>query len=129
MKILIAIDSFKGSASSSEVAKWLRKGISDIDPSHEIETVPISDGGEGLVDALVDAYNGKIYYEDVNGPKGKVVSAKYGMINETTAVVEMAEASGIHLIDTTKGDVYRASTYGVGQLILAAIARGAKKIY
>lgn len=129
MKIIIAVDSFKGSASSSEVAEWLEVGINKFTEKSEIVKVPIADGGEGTVDALLASLGGQIFHTSVKNPLGKTIQAKYGMIDSETAIIEMAEASGIQCINVSKHEVYSASTYGVGQLIHEAIKKGAKKIY
>lgn len=128
-KIVIAMDSFKGSASSVQAEDWLELGIRKVLPTCQICKIPIADGGEGTVEALITAFNGSIIQEKVEDPLGNEITANFGMLNETTAVIEMAAASGITLIEQNSETALRASTYGVGQLILAAVSKGAREIY
>lgn len=129
-KIVLAIDSFKGSASSLAVEEHVAKGIQAVVPDAECILVPVADGGEGTVEAIVDARHGVYHEADVMGPLGQPVKARYGMIdNETIAVLEMAAASGITLVKKDELNPLRATTYGTGQMILDAINRGAKEIY
>lgn len=128
-KIVIAMDSFKGSASSVQAEDWLELGIRKVLPTCQICKIPIADGGEGTAEALTTAFNGSIIQEKVEDPLGNEITASFGMLNETTAVIEMAAASGITLIEQNSETALRASTYGVGQLILAAVSKGAREIY
>lgn len=129
-KIVLAIDSFKGSASSLAVEEHVAKGIQAVVPDAECVLVPVADGGEGTVEAIVDARHGVYHEADVMGPLGQPVKARYGMIdNETIAVLEMSAASGITLVNKDELNPLRATTYGTGQMILDAINRGAKEIY
>lgn len=128
-QIVIAVDSFKGSASSIQAENWLEAGIRKVLPDSRISKIPVADGGEGTVAALTTALNGRLVEEKVEGPLGEEISATFGMLEDTTAVIEMAEASGITLIQQDGEDVLHASTYGVGQLMLAAVREGAKVIY
>ncbi|MHC5372351.1 glycerate kinase [Enterococcus sp. LJL120] len=128
-KIIIAMDSFKGSGTSSQVASWVAQGIRQVNQQLEIQEIPIADGGEGTVEALVQGLQGQIKEVVVRGPLGKKVTACYGLLPNQQAVIEMAEASGLALINPESDDVFQASTYGVGELLLAAIEAGAKTIY
>ncbi len=129
MKILIAPDSFKGSNSSLKVAQAIEEGVYRVFPEAEIEIVPIGDGGEGTVEALVEANEGEIVRVQVSGPLGDPVDAFYGITDEGTAVIEMAAASGLDLVPEEKRDVRRASTYGTGELIKHALdVQGAEEI-
>lgn len=128
MKIIIAPDSFKESLTALEVAENIEKGIKLAIPEAETIKVPMADGGEGTVQALVDAHNGKIIEKEVLGPEGSKVKAFYGIINDKTAVIEMAAASGISYIDPTTADPGKTTTYGTGQLIKSALERGARHI-
>lgn len=128
-KIVIATDSYKGSASSEEVEDWIEAGIRRVLPLVEIIKIPIADGGEGTVKSLTSALNGKLIKKEVEGPLGVPQMACFGMLDSKTAVIEMAEASGITLIEQNGKDVLHASTYGVGQLMAAALDQGAKEIY
>ncbi|WP_462271528.1 glycerate kinase [Ligilactobacillus agilis] len=127
-RVLIAADSFKGSASSKEVATYLAAGIKKVERNVQITEVSIADGGEGTVESILDARGGKTYFSQVVGPFGKEVTAKWGMIADNQAVIEVAEAAGIAIAPTELNPLV-ATTYGVGQLINEAIAKGAKQIY
>ncbi|MDZ7794989.1 MAG: glycerate kinase [Spirochaetia bacterium] len=128
MKILIAPDSFKGSNSSLKVAEAIEEGVCRVFPEAVVEKVPIGDGGEGTVDALVEANEGEIITLQVNGPLGHPVDSFYGIVDEGTAVIEMAAASGLDLLPEHQRDVLRASTYGTGQLIMHALEQGVEEI-
>ena len=123
MKIVIAIDSFKGSMSSMEAGLAARDGILKAIPAAKVVVKPLADGGEGTTDALIEGLSGEEIRISVKGPYGECVGAHYGMIRETgTAVMEMAEASGITLSD--RRDPMAATTYGVGEMIKDALDRG-----
>ena len=129
MKIVLAPDSFKGNLTSLQVASALEKGIRRVIPNATCIKVPMADGGEGTVQSLVDAAGGRFIRRRVTGPAGKPVTARYGMLsNSETAVIEMAEASGLPLVKGKDRNPLRTTTYGTGELILDAINRGAKKI-
>ncbi|MFP4618495.1 MAG: glycerate kinase [Spirochaetaceae bacterium] len=128
MKILIAPDSFKGSRSSTEVADAIEEGIYRVFPEAVVEKVPIGDGGEGTVEALVAANEGDFITESVTGPLGAPVEASYGIIDENTAVLEMASASGLDLLPLEERDVKRATTFGTGELIMHALDHGVREI-
>ncbi|MCG8482936.1 MAG: glycerate kinase [Clostridia bacterium] len=128
MKIVVASDSYKGSCTTLEVADAIEKGIRKVIKDADIIKIPVADGGEGTVDALVLGTNG-IYDElEVLGPLGNKVKAKYGILDNDIAVIEMAAASGLTLVEESKRDPMISTTYGTGQLIKAAIDRGCKKI-
>ena len=129
MKILVAPDSFKESLSAIQVAEAISKGVLKIIPNAEIIKIPISDGGEGLLDALVNDKNGKIITVKVYDPLYRSIAAEYGILNEgTTAVIEMAKASGLELLKEQEKNPCITSSYGTGQLILDALDRGCQKI-
>ena len=128
LSVLIAPDSFKGSASSRGVGELLEQGVRRVVPSAHVRRFLIADGGEGTVDAVVSARGGEIREVTVSGPLGDPVRARYGLVDSATAVIEMAEASGITLIEQTGDNACRASTLGVGQLVLDAIHAGARRI-
>lgn len=129
MKIVIATDSFKENMTSLEVATAIEKGILQVLPDATCIKVPMADGGEGTVQALVDATCGRIVKKTVVGPLGDPVDAHYGFFgNGHTAVIEMAEASGLPLVPKAKRDPLKTTTYGTGQLILDAIESGATEI-
>lgn len=126
--ILIASDSFKGSATSLEVADYLSKGMRQVDEKLEIKKAPVADGGEGTVRSIVESQNGKFFQTRVLGPCAKEITAEWGMINNTTAIIEIAQAVGITL-EQNSMDPMNNTSYGVGQLIEAAAEHGAKTIY
>jgi glycerate kinase len=130
LSVVIASDTFKGSASSRQVDDLLAVGIHRVVPNANTITFPIADGGEGTMDALVSACGGEVRSVAVSGPLGGVVNAHYALIDGgDEAVIEMAEASGITFIDQSPENALHASTFGVGQVVLAAIADGARKVY
>lgn len=129
LSVLIASDSFKGSVSSKDIADLLEQGIHRVSPGCEVRKFAIADGGEGTVEAVMSALGGQLMSVDVLDPLGGNVTAHYGMIGDDTAVIEMAEASGITLIEQTSENAGRASTWGVGQVMLDAVEHGAKRIY
>ncbi|GAA0609952.1 glycerate kinase [Virgibacillus siamensis] len=129
MNIVIAVDSFKGSANTFEVADSIEKGIKRVEQSAVVTKLPLADGGEGTVDALVTALNGKYFEEEVTGPLGEKVTAKWGLINNNIAVIAMAEASGLTLIKKEDKNPFKTTTYGTGQLIKAALDYGVKEIF
>lgn len=128
-KIVLAIDSFKGSASSWRIGEYVRDGISQIIPEASFSIIPIADGGEGTVEAIVTARKGKFHKVSVRGPLGDPIEATYGMIDGNIAVLEMAAASGITLVPKSSLNPMKASTFGTGQMVLDAVAHGAKEIY
>ena len=129
MKILIAPDSFKESLSAEQVAKAIKKGFQQHFKTADYQLVPIADGGEGTLEALINNAQGELKTSQVEGPLGDRVSARWGLIDQgQSAVIEIAEASGIALIPAAKRDVLKASSYGTGQLIKEALDHGVKKI-
>ncbi len=128
MRILIAPDSFKGSNSSLSVAEAIEEGIYRVFPDAEVEKIPIGDGGEGTVEAMVAASEGEIETVTATGPLGNKVEAHYGLLDPGTAVIEMAAASGLVLVPVDKKDVKAATTYGTGELILHALDQGVDEI-
>lgn len=130
LRVLIASDSFKGSASSRRVNELIAKGVRRACPDASVIAYPIADGGEGTVDALVSACDGEVRSVVVDGPLGESVTARYGLIDGgEAAVIEMAEASGITLIEQSATNALLASTYGVGQVIRAALDAGIRRMY
>ena len=129
MKIVIAPDSFKETLSAFEVASTIESSFQNVFPEAEIIKIPIADGGEGTVEAMVRATDGSFEFSEVEGPMGNITSAKWGMLgNSKTAVIEIAEACGLHLVQANKRNPMTASSFGVGQLVVAALDKGAKKI-
>jgi glycerate kinase len=129
MRIVVAPDKFKGSLSALEAAQAMARGIVSVLPDAAVECVPMADGGEGTVDALVAATHGSEHRERVTGPLGEPVDARFGLLGDgRTAVIEMATASGLVLVRRDRRDPLRTTTRGTGELLRAAIARGASKI-
>ncbi|AEH49721.1 glycerate kinase [Parageobacillus thermoglucosidasius] len=129
MKVIIAPDSFKESLSAFAVANAIEKGFRDIFPDAEYVKIPMADGGEGTVQSLVDATNGRMVTTKVTGPLGDRVQAFFGMLGDgKTAVIEMAAASGLHLVPREKRNPLVTTTRGTGELILAALDEGAEHI-
>lgn len=128
MKVLILCDSFKDCLSSLEVSSALENGILKAIPGTEIIKLPIADGGEGTVQAFVAATGGEIIPFEVKDPLLRNVKSFYGMLPEGTAVIEMAAASGIELLTQEERNPMLTSTYGVGQLILKTLDKGATTI-
>ncbi|WNR42642.1 glycerate kinase [Paenibacillus roseipurpureus] len=125
MKIVIAPDSFKGSLSSEAAARAIQEGILRALPDAEIVLIPIADGGEGTVDSLVQATQGKKVAVTVQGPLQEPVTASYGVLgNGTTCVIEMAQASGLMLVPAAQRNPLITTTYGTGQLIKHALDQG-----
>ena len=129
MKILIAPDSFKETLTSSAAANAIEEGFLSVFPDANICKLPIADGGEGTVDVLVSSTKGKFFSTKVSGPLGKYVDAKWGMLGDSkTAVIEVAEVCGLHLILPKDRNPMIASSFGVGELLLSAIDEGAEHI-
>ncbi len=127
LKVVIAMDSFKGSLSSIEAGAAAREGILRA-CNAEVVVKPLADGGEGTTEALVEGLGGSYAYVDVAGPLGVYTEAKYGIMKDgISAIMEMAEASGLMLIKPEKLNPRKATTYGVGQMILDAIKKGCRK--
>jgi glycerate 2-kinase len=128
MKIVIAPDSFKESLSAIEVAGAIEAGFRKIFPNAEYDLVPMADGGEGTVQAMIRATGGDLLTVQVAGPLRQPVDAQYGLLPENTAVIEMAAASGLPLVRPELRNPMIATTQGTGELIKSALDRGAKKI-
>ena len=127
MKVVVAVDSFKGSMTSMEAARAVRDGILAADPKTYIVIKPLADGGEGTTDALIEGMHGEKVKITVTGPYGEKIDSYYGYLPEKkTAVIEMAAAAGITLSD--KREPMQATTYGVGEMISDAIDRGCRNI-
>lgn len=125
MKIVIASDSFKGSLSSTEVAQAATRGIKAVYPDCEIVAVNVADGGEGTVEAVVEALGGEIVTVTVSDPLGRSIIARYGIASDN-AIIEMAAASGLPLLQPEERNPWMTSTYGTGEIIMDAIRRGCR---
>ena len=127
MNIAVAIDSFKGSLTSMEAGLAVSEGILRAIPKAHVTVKPLADGGEGTTDALTAGLGGESVSVTVTGPCGAPVTARYGCLRESgTAVMEMAGAAGITLVPNGKKDPMKATTYGVGEMILDAVKRGCR---
>ena len=124
MKIVIAMDSFKGSLSSMEAGNAVCSGILRVYPDAKINVLPLADGGEGTVEAVVSAVNGRIISAPVHDPLMKPITASYGVIDGKKAVIEMASASGLPLVPVHLRNPMNTTTFGTGELILHAIDSG-----
>ena len=128
-KYVVAPDSFKESMTAKEVCDAMEKGIKKADSAAEVIKVPMADGGEGTVDSLVDATNGQRVIVEVTGPLGNKISAYYGILgNGTTAVIEMAKASGLEIVEKKKRNPMITTTFGTGELIRDALDHNVKEI-
>lgn len=128
-KIIAAPDSFKGSLTAAEVAESIRAGVLGVFPDCEVVLMPIADGGEGTVDALVSALRGEYVACTVSDPLMRPVEARYGLIDGgRTAVIETAAASGLTLLEPDERDPMRTTTYGTGELVRDALLRGCRRI-
>lgn len=129
MKVVIAPDSYKESLTAMEVATAIENGFKEIMPDAEYIKLPMADGGEGTVQSLVDATGGDIVTVEVTGPLGQPVEGFYGLLGDgSTAVIEMAAASGLHLVEPSERNPLLTTTYGTGQLIKAALDKGVNHI-
>jgi glycerate kinase len=129
MKLILAPDSFKESMSARTAAGALERGVRSALPHVRTVLLPIADGGEGTLDALVAATSGRILRASVTGPLGEPVQARYGFLGDgETAVVEMAEASGLHLVPKGRRDPRVTTTRGTGELVRNALDAGARAL-
>lgn len=127
MKIVIAIDSLRGSLTSLEAGEAIKEGILKVKKDATVVIKPLADGGEGTTEALTKGLDGEIIKVDVVGPIGKMVTAEYGYIAKTrTSIMEMAAASGIILVSDDEKNPMIATTFGVGQMIKDAISKGVR---
>jgi glycerate kinase len=123
MKVIVAPNAFKGSLSASEAAAAIARGVREAFPDAEVVEIPVADGGDGTVEALVSAHRGEYRTVKVEGPLGDPVDATYGLVEGgRTGVVELASASGLTLIPAERRDPRRTSTFGFGQLLQAVRA-------
>jgi glycerate 2-kinase len=129
MRVVIAPDKFKGSLTALEAAAAMARGVARACPEAFVDEVPMADGGEGTTQALVAATGGSVREAQVTGPLGEPVVAAFGLLGDgQTAALEMAAASGLVLVPSTKRNPMVATTRGTGELLLAAIAAGARRL-
>lgn len=128
MRVVTAIDSFKGSLTSMEAGKAAAEGFHRVDSGIDVDVRPLADGGEGTVEALVAGMNGTYEHVLVTGPFGAPVDCGYGIIRDSmTAVIEMSGAAGITLVPRTELNPMNATTYGVGEVIRDAVSKGCRR--
>lgn len=128
-KIVVAFDSFKGSLSSVEAAEAFVLGVQEICPDAECHVVALSDGGEGMAEAVVYTLGGDMVAAEVHDPLYRVITSNYGIIDSgATAVISMASASGLMLLEPSERNPLITTTYGVGELLIDAVRRGCQKI-
>lgn len=128
MKVVVAIDSLKGSLTSLEAGAAIKQGILKVYPEAEVAVRPLADGGEGTVEALVLGMNGRLEKVMVTGPVGKPVECAYGILDSSkTAIVEMSGAAGITLVTDEERNPLNTTTYGVGEVIRDAIKKGCRR--
>ncbi|MEZ8824568.1 glycerate kinase [Vibrio amylolyticus] len=129
MKVVIAPDSYKESLTAMEVATAIERGFKQVMPNAQYIKLPMADGGEGTVQSLVDATGGIIVEQQVTGPLGDSVQGFFGLVGDgSTAVIEMAAASGLHLVEPCQRNPLLTTSYGTGELIKSALDRGVKHI-
>jgi glycerate 2-kinase len=131
VRVLVTPDKFKGTLTAEQAAEAIARGWQRGDPAAEVEAVPMADGGEGTLDALVAALGGERFTEKVSGPLSDSVRAEFAIVSGEAGplgVVEMARASGLALIAPTRRDPKRTTTRGTGELILAACRRGSGRV-
>ncbi len=127
MKIVVSIDSFKGSLSSLQAGNAVKEAALRLDPKADVIVRPLADGGEGTVEALASGLNSELVELSVHDPLMRPVTAQYCILNGTTAVIEMAAASGITLVFLDERNPLNTTTYGVGELIKDAMGRGCRR--
>ncbi len=129
MRILVAPDSFKGSLDAATFCRIAEQVLRDCLPDAEILSLPLADGGEGTLDALVAGTGGQIHRAQVTGPLGAPITARWGLLGDgTTAIVEMAQASGLPLVPPARRNPLETTSYGTGELILHALNAGAQRV-
>jgi glycerate kinase len=126
LPVLVAPDSFKGTFSAAEAAAAMARGLREA--GREAHELPVADGGEGTMDAVASALDGEIRRATVSDPLGRPVEAAFALLPDGSAVVEMAQASGLSLVDESERDAWAASTRGTGELIVAAVEAGASHV-
>jgi glycerate kinase len=128
MKIIVAPDSYKGNMRSARICEIITNAILTEVPEANVQSFPMADGGEGTVDAVVEATGGKLKSLEVTGPLGDPVEAHYGLLPDGSAILEMASASGIELVPADRLDPMEATTFGTGELLRHLIEEGHRSI-
>ena len=128
MKIVLAPDKFKGSLSAREACAAMERGVRRVWPDVDVVSIPLADGGEGTVEAMVAATGGRCVEVTVTGPLGEPVKAQYGILGDKTAVIEMAQASGLWRVPLEQRNPLKTTTFGTGELIKAAFEQGCRRL-
>ncbi len=129
MKIVVAPDSFKGSLSAIEVAKAIQRGVQRASRDISVRLVPMADGGEGTIEALLTSFGGSLIKTKVTGPLGELIEAEFAILNdEETIVLEMSTASGLTLVQPDQRNPLKTTSFGTGELIKAALDMGRNKL-
>lgn len=128
MRILVAPQEFKGSLNATEAAAAIAAGVRAVAPAAQLDEAPLSDGGPGLVDAMLAAKGGERIVSDAHDPRMRPLRAAWALLADGTAVIEMAAASGLVLVPSAERDPLTATTYGSGELVRAALDRGVRHI-
>ncbi len=128
MKVILALDSFKGSLDACSAVHAVERGFKRICPDIEVVSCPVADGGEGTVRILTEAARGELRTVKVHGPLMEPVEATWGLLGDNTAIIEMAEAAGLILLDENQRDPTRTTSYGLGELMLHALDSGADSL-
>ena len=126
MRVVVAIDSFKGSLSSLKAGNAVRDAVLKVNKETDVIVRPVADGGEGTIVALSTGLNGDIIELEVTGPLFRSVTAKYCILENNTAVIEMAAAAGLTLLSDAERNPMNTTTYGVGEIIKDAVLRGCR---
>lgn len=126
MRIVLAPDSYKGSATAIEVCRAMNEGLQRVGCDYDVVFSPMADGGEGTVENLTSAYEGQTISVQVTGPVGRPVTAKYGILKGGLCIIETAEASGLTLVEEGERNPLVSTTYGLGQIITDALDRGCR---
>ena len=129
MKVVIAPQTFKGGLMGAEVARAIQQGVHAVCPQAETVEIPVADGGDGTLDALVRSTGGELFTSQVTGPLGEPVSAQWGTMGDgQTAVIEVARASGLALVPLRRRNAWITTSYGTGELIGEALERGYRRV-
>ncbi len=124
MKLLFASDSFKGTVTSAQTVEFLTKAANEVFGPCETKGVPVADGGEGTTDAVIEARNGEKAFVEVHGPLMEKVTAYYGKLGNSEAILEMAQASGLPMVPEELRNPLNTTTYGTGELVKAVLDAG-----
>jgi glycerate 2-kinase len=128
MNVVLAIDSFKGCASSQELSAWIEAGIKEVYQEANVTACFIADGGEGMLSAIMQNVRGEIFTCKVHDPLMNPITAQYGILEDgVTAIIEMAQAGGLPLVPTAKRNPLLTTTFGVGEMVKDAISKGCRK--